>query len=295
MCIRFIGNGRLILPFVFSNVADDKIINNKIKKVRKKEYYLIRKIKNYRLGETTYSKYGSKMTIIEYNNCDDIVVEFDNGYKVKARYSQFKLKNIKSLYDKITYGVGFIGEGDYKIWINNKLTIQYVTWRDMLDRCYNEKRQSKFPTYIGCSVCDKWHNLQNFGKWFDDNYYEIINQQMALDKDILHKGNKIYSSENCVFVPSNINSLFVKSDALRGKYPIGVTFNKSKMEYESACCQNNKGRRKYLGKFNNPIEAFNTYKKFKEKVIKQIADEYKNRIPDKLYHAMYNYIVEITD
>ena len=34
---------------------------------------------------------------------------------------------------------------------------------------------------------------------------------------------------------------------------------------------------------------------YKEKVIKQIAEEYKNVIPQKVYEAMYKYEVEITD
>ena len=34
---------------------------------------------------------------------------------------------------------------------------------------------------------------------------------------------------------------------------------------------------------------------FKENYIKQVAEEYKDKIPDKLYEAMYNYKVEITD
>ena len=44
-----------------------------------------------------------------------------------------------------------------------------------------------------------------------------------------------------------------------------------------------------------PEEAFRAYKQFKEDYIKQVADEYKDKIPQKLYDAMYNYKVDITD
>ena len=37
------------------------------------------------------------------------------------------------------------------------------------------------------------------------------------------------------------------------------------------------------------------YKQFKENYIKQVADEYKDLIPEKLYNAMYEYEVEIED
>ncbi len=115
---------------------------------------------------------------------------------------------------------------------------------------------------------------------------------MAIDKDILNKGNKIYSPETCVFVPQNINSLFVKRDKSRGNDPIGTNQLPSG-NYEVRC--NNGEESDYLGRFDNIYEAFYAYKVHKEKIIKQVADEYKEYIPQKLYHALYNYQVEITD
>jgi hypothetical protein len=47
--------------------------------------------------------------------------------------------------------------------------------------------------------------------------------------------------------------------------------------------------------FETIEEAFIAYKDFKEKLIKQTADKYKDKIPDNLYLAMKNYKVEITD
>jgi hypothetical protein len=117
---------------------------------------------------------------------------------------------------------------------------------------------------------------------------------MCLDKDILIKGNKVYSPETCIFIPSEINTLFVKNDVNRGEFPIGVTFNKENNNYLSHC---NNGHRKiiHLGTFNNIEDAFKVYKEYKEKIIKQIAEEYKSKIPEKIYNAMINYDVEITD
>jgi hypothetical protein len=117
---------------------------------------------------------------------------------------------------------------------------------------------------------------------------------MCLDKDILYKGNKVYSPETCVFVPERINILFVKSDKIRGEYPIGVTWRKDRGRFSSRCCDAH-GTYKPLGCYDTVEGAFNAYKTFKEKVIKQVADEYKHLIPNKLYQAMYNYQVEIND
>lgn len=198
-----------------------------------------------------------------------------------------------------TYGVGCIGKGEYKIRDGKKFTIQYIHWRHMLYRCYGEDYQEKHESYEQCSVCDEWLCYQNFGKWFDENYYEIEGERMELDKDILFKGNKIYSSKTCVFVPQRINCLFVKRQNKRGQYPIGVTKQTGRSKKFKARCSitNKKGNteRIHLGNHDTPIEAFQVYKEFKEKYIKQVAEEYKDKIPQRLYDAMYNWQVEITD
>lgn len=82
------------------------------------------------------------MTIVEYKDCHNITVEFDNGYITQNRsYTEFKNISIISPYDKSMYGIGYIGEGNYKVSVNNKHTIQYKIWSDMLRRCYDEKYQ----------------------------------------------------------------------------------------------------------------------------------------------------------
>lgn len=253
-----------------------------------------------RLGEVNYNKHGSKMTIVKYNRADDIIVQFDNGFKIKTAYKCFQKGEVTNLYDKTVYGVGYLGEGKYKTKIDGVQEVKYKIWKGILQRCYNKKRKSELPTYKNCVVCDEWHNYQNFAKWYDDNYYEIDGQRMELDKDILYKGNKLYSPNTCIFTPQYINTLFIKHDATRGKYPVGVNYHKDTKKYEASCStlKNNNTKEVFLGYHKTPEEAFYVYKNFKEKYIKQVADEYKNKysqFPQKLYEAMYNYKVEITD
>ena len=164
----------------------------------------------------------------------------------------------------------------------------------MIERCYSDDIHNKRPTYKECTICNEWLYYSSFKKWYNENYYEIENEKICLDKDILYKGNKIYSPETCVFVPNDINTLFTKHDSKRGDYPIGVTYLNKNNKYR-ARCKYGKGESIYLGSFDTPEEAFYEYKEFKEKVIKNIAEKYKNKIPKKLYDAMYRYEVEITD
>lgn len=254
-----------------------------------------------RVGEENINNFGSKIIITRYGSARDIDVHFPeyNWTFKHTAYKEFKSGKIKCPYERRVFGIGYIGEGKYKVSENGKKTKCYRTWQNMLQRCYDEKQRYKNPTYINCEVCDEWYCYQNFAKWYYNNYYEIENEVMSLDKDILCKGNKIYSPENCIFVPNNINILFIKSDKTRGEYPIGIDYNKSSGKFRARCSiydfKENKNKNEYLGLYDTPEKAFKVYKQFKEKYIKEVADHYKEQIPDKLYDALYNYEVEITD
>ena len=160
-------------------------------------------------------------------------------------------------------------------------------------RCYDEKIKNKHPTYKECVVCGEWLLYDNFKKWCDENYYQIDNERMQVDKDILFKRNKLYSPDTCCFVPDRINSLIIKSDSIRGKYPIGVSYKKNTGLYCASMKKNN--RNVWLGEYTTPEKAFSVYKIEKEKYIKEVADEYRDKIPNKIYNALYNYEVEIDD
>lgn len=255
----------------------------------KRSYYSKQAIE--RIGETKLNSQGSIMWIINYNGYEDITVLFKNGYSKNTTYGSFKQGNVSNPYDKTVFNCGYLGVGKYKTIANGILTAEYKTWHGMLTRCYSEKYIKREPTYKGCNVCDEWLNFQNFAEWYINNYYKCDGYAMHLDKDILHKGNKIYSPESCVFVPACINKLFVKDDKFRGNLPIGVSIYDSK--YRAQC--RNRNEVKTLGYFGTVKEAFEVYKFYKEGLIQEIAMLYKNRIPIKLYNAMLDYKVEITD
>lgn len=178
--------------------------------------------------------------------------------------------------------------------INNIKKESYKVWYSMMQRCYKECFDKK-PTYLQCYVCEEWLCYEQFEKWYNDNFYTVNNEQMMLDKDILCKGNLEYCPEKCLFVPQSINKLFTKRQLHRGMYPIGVRYDFRCDRYIASCSNGKRRQIKYLGYFNNSRDAFNAYKIYKEKLIKKIADKYKDEIPYKLYEALYKYEVEITD
>ena len=167
----------------------------------------------------------------------------------------------------------------------------YLRWHDMINRCYNDKFHERNPQYKGCTVCEEWLNYSNFKVWYDRN--KIKGMSLDLDKDILFKGNKEYSPATVVFVPHEINTLFVNCKKNRGDYPVGVHFDEKENKYRAG--MSFMGERIRLGRFDSVESAFVRYKEYKEDFIKDIAEQYKDEIPDKVYQAMMNWVVEITD
>lgn len=174
---------------------------------------------------------------------------------------------------KLVCGVG-INDADYivipRVNGKNKHCKIYDTWDKMIRRCYSEKYQAKKPTYKGCTVAPEWHRFSNFKAWHDQQEYK---EGMQLDKDIIYPGNKVYGPDKCVYVSRELNVLFIKANARRGKYPIGVVklvSSKSQCKcFRSRITINNKYVS--LGCYHTPEEAHEVYVQAK---IKYIQDYY---------------------
>ena len=246
------------------------------------------KLTTSRVGEQHINNQGYRFEITEYRGCMNCDIMFENGYLVNnVEYSQILRKEIRNPYHKTKYNVGFLGEGRY----NSKTHVRaYDKWSNMFMRSYDTKYIEKFPTYKGCTVDKNWHNFQVFAQWFEENLKSHM-KDWDLDKDILVKGNKIYSPETCCLIPTRINKLFTSRKNNRGALPVGV----SKIGNKFKANLSKNGYRLHLGTYNTPKEAFLAYKTAKENYIKEVADEYKNKIDYEVYQAMYGYQVEITD
>lgn len=188
---------------------------------------------------------------------------------------------------KKIFNIAIYNKGKYSARLENKITPVYQIWYGMIKRAYSEKFHTTHPSYIDCEVCKEWLDFQTFAEWFNENYIEGY----ALDKDLLIKGNKIYSPNTCCFIPQEINSLLTKSNSTRGEYPIGVS--KFKNSYRASI--NIKGKQKIIKQCKTVEEAFDIYKETKENYIKIVANKYKNIIDKKAYDTLHSYQVETTD
>lgn len=265
-----------------------------------------RKKMDNRIGGTKLNYQNSIMTIVIYNNVLDIVVEFQDEYKsmVHTTYKNFKSGSVKNPYCPSVMNVAAIGSkyAPYDTYYDNngkkisKAKKEYRLWKHMLQRCFDNNYKEREPAYKDVTCVDDWLLFENFYEWVKDqeNYDKWLNGDLwCLDKDILCKGNKIYSPDTCCLVPTKVNNLFISGKANRGNQPIGVI--KINNKYKAACSNLNKYV--HLGVFNSQMEAFEAYKIYKESVIKQVAkEEFDNKnITKKCYNAMINYEVELTD
>lgn len=143
----------------------------------------------------------------------------------------------------------------------------YLTWTNMLNRCYSPKYHETRPTYAGCTVCDEWLYFSKFKAWMEQQDWE----GKHLDKDLLIGGNRIYSPNTCLFVASQVNSSLMLNGVNRGDYPIGCSFNAVGRNYKAEC-YNGCGRKIYLGYFETPIKAHRAWQGAKISSIDNLKD-----------------------
>jgi len=192
---------------------------------------------------------------------------------------------------KLVFGVG-VNDWVGKVKVDGKMIWEYVLWMGMLKRCFSEKYKQNQPTYEGVTCSKEWLSMTTF--------IEDVSKMKGyglsgweLDKDILQKGSKLYSKETCCFVPHEINMLLTKCDNSRGEYPIGANFNKATGKFRAQLRIN--GKLKHLGYFATPEESFQAYKLAKEAQIKVVAEKWKDQLDERIYQALLNYTVDITD
>ena len=243
------------------------------------------------VGKVFKTKKHGDCVITQYVKYNDVTVKFlDTGYVVKTALNHVKSGFIKDKLAPSLHGVGIVGDFSKEDMLSKQP--EYILWCNMLTRCYSVRYHNNNPSYKDCTVSDNFKYYPYFKEWCNNQLgYNV--KEFALDKDILVKGNKAYSEDTCCFVPSAINNLFVKSNSSRGDLPIGVSFDKDSQKYRPHLSMN--GKVSHLKRVDTVEEAFSMYKHLKEGHIKDIAEKYKGQIDKRVYQALLNYKVEITD
>ena len=245
------------------------------------------------VGKVFKSKSSGDFKVLKYNDKTNVEIQFLNtGYETTVRLVQVRKGEVKDPYSPSVYGVGILGT-KYPSKVNGVQTKEYELWHSMLVRCYSDAYKKRQPTYEGCEVSENFLHYEYFYEWCH-NQIGFGNKDWHLDKDLLTKGNKVYSQDFCVFLPQEINKMLTKSNALRGEHLIGVHWCNTKKAFVAQVAKG-KGKQKNLGYFNTEIEAFNAYKKAKEAFVKEQANKWVGKIDIRAYNALMNYTAEISD
>lgn len=237
-------------------------------------------------------KYGNYEIVSNPGRDEKIRVRFHNtGFECDFHRSVICYNRVKDYMHPTKYGIGYLGAPT----INDEDPIKALItrmWNSMMIRCYDPKKLNEAgKSYRNCTISRDWWNLENFKSWCIDQisagYYQ---DGWELDKDLLVKGNTLYSSETCVFLPVRLNQLQqVKKDSEYNWLP-GVNFDKSRGKFKSEV--NFDGKRYYFPRRETELESFLEYKELKEKLVQADAENWKGKIHPRAYESLKNYSLD---
>lgn len=245
------------------------------------------------VGDVFTTNNCGSCVVTGYKNTNNIAIEFTTTrYKATVSANSLRKGNVKDLYHPCAVGIGYLGVGKYLTRVGGKPTREYGVWYQMLERCYSSRHKC-YNRYggRGVIVCKEWHNFQTFAEWYrSQNNYD--DKSFHLDKDMKVTGTLRYSPETCSLIPQKINNLLTSRHKVRGKYPVGVYYHKTRNKYK-AQVNIGGGFKIHLGYFYSSDEAFEVYKAYKEEFIKKTAKEAyrEGTIGTSVYKTLLDWIV----
>ena len=136
----------------------------------------------------------------------------------------------------------------------------------MIKRAYSPKHLAE--CYKAVTVCDEWMTFSNFKKWHDENsaFGDV------LDKDLLVRGNKIYSPSKCLIVNRQVNCFILNNKASRNGSMIGVYWFKRYSKWQAQVSNPFTKKSEYLGYYDNEYEGHMAWKRRKHELACQLAE-----------------------
>lgn len=218
------------------------------------------KAPSIQIGDIFYNNEGICATVVDYIRYSQIKVRFldDSAFEKVFHGKALKRGQFKNPYTKSVCGVGYLGS-------------------------------RRVLCYAGVSVCEEWHNFQNFAKWFYEQKSFHLNWE--LDKDLVNGSSKYYSPENCCLLPKKINRFLVGKRTENG-LPAGVRVKHLiRGVIYTAKSYNSDGNPQYLGDFLNEDDAFIAFSLHKKNTILELAEMYKTDLCEKSYIGLLNFKV----
>lgn len=146
----------------------------------------------------------------------------------------------------------------------------YKRWNKILQRCYNERDLLDNPTYRDVTVCDEWLRFSVFRDWMKNQTWILADgTALHIDKDLLIKGNKVYSPYSCTFLHPKVNNFMTECKNFKKFEDIGYkkrVYETGNVRFQARCCNPFRaGKREAdsLGCFDTEHEAHLAWKERK--------------------------------
>ena len=213
----------------------------------------------YDVGTIHKTNKGYDILVIKKLKLRRVIIRFLDlfGCEKEVGTDEIFAGTVSNPYHKLENSIGYLGEGLYKSKVNGIQPKSYIVWKHMCNRSENSTNYN--PTYKNVTVCEEWHNYQNFAKWYEYNLIE----DYELDKDLLQQNveNKIYSPETCIFLPKKVNGFLTNKQNSNTSGYIGVSWHKLTKKWSSTISIFGLNRSLHLGLFDNIEEASIAYQK----------------------------------
>lgn len=235
-------------------------------------------------GQEYISNFGERFEVVKYYNSRNIWIRFlDNpNYTpdlcIKVSSSNYILKgSVRNPYRVNSYG-GIFGI-EYSSQLEDKrLCPFYNKWKGILERCFSKTYHKNKPTYKDCCVSTYFKYFPNFKNWCLHYLQDLEDKDITnyeIDKDLIFKGNKVYSEITCNLIPRELNVILTNRKRFRGDYKVGVTYHQRDKHFRASISI--KGKIVFIGSFDTEDEAFLEYKNYKEDYLKHLGEYYYNK------------------
>lgn len=175
--------------------------------------------------------------IVDKRGCREYryyLCKFEDGTITEAKAFEIKNGKVRNPNHPSLCSIGFLGEGRWRFYINQKATKEYSVFHGIISRCYDTK-VARYQTYglQGIKLDKELHNFQNFCNMLTqlpnyDLWKSDTDNIWELDKDILCEElnihPKIYSRNTCQFILQKDNiSERNKRVSITGHTYIGIS------------------------------------------------------------------------
>lgn len=202
---------------------------------------------------------------------------------------------IRNIYSRIILGHGYLGKYAQNNNVDRK-SKPFVCWRNVLNRCYNQKYIAKHPQSKGSTIAEEWLNYSNFLDWYNQNYYEVSQGQIMINT-LLKSNSKHYCAKNCIFLPREINDVFAKYSIKQNddSLPIDIfvrdytSYGKTFPVWQVSVSD------RYIGIYSDRAEAMQVWQETKQNQLDTLIKKYETEMPQNVIDILKNYKFEIKE